>query len=510
MKREKAMTYRQDECKTFFSQWGPPTVFFGLFIAFGLGACLIDLCYNKSFQNGLLIIPAVSCCLWLIFFHRIRFERDRVTFYYFGFIPSRIDYEDVAGMGYFFQDTKHPEVPTGVMFQLKSGKRKNWDINLFIPEVRKEIRHELESRIHFPEAPLETPDIQKWVDHSLRTPRVEKMIFLAAGFFTFLIGFIGICIQLSWDEHVRTWDKADGIILKNTTKRVKKGKYTKTVADVAYRYTYKGRQYTGARIVYDSKSFPDLKTGTRRQVIVNPKNPQDCAIMFWYRGYWGVLRYIKSGFLLLISLAAFVAFFHRIKTKKIAVPETLKNYIASFPPERFYAALELERIGAGLSNVEMRRPMEFQEDGRYGILRQRDSGLSYIVFGVLLLAAVTISFVIPLCWLLTALIGLAVFSMYVPCMTVFDFQEKKIYCCRRFRPEQLAELKSVSFSEIDHLSCSALNSNRDYKKYVVLFAVKPDGTNIPICRVAGKHLDLLLDLLPELAEKLGHLPVIYY
>ena len=502
---EKAMTYRQDDSKTVLCQWGPPTIFFGLFFAFGLGLCLIDLCYNKPFQYGLLILPALFSLLWLIFFHRIRFERDRATFY-FGFFPSRIDYEDVTGMAYIFRDAKHPEVPTEVVFQLKSDKRKSWSINFFAPAVCKEIRHELESRIHLPKTPLETPDIQKWVDHSLRTPRVEKMIFLAAGFFTFLIGLIGICIQLSWDEHVRTWDKADGIILKNTTKRVKKGKNEETVADVTYRYTYKGRQYTGTRIVYDSKSFPALKTGTRRQVIVNPKNPQDCAIMFWYRGHWGFIRYIESSFFLLVSLGAFVAFFRRIRTKKIAVPETLKKYIASFTPERFYAALQMERPGAGLSNVEMRRQMEFQQDGRYGILRQRDSGLSYIVFGVLLLAAVTASFVIPLCWLLVALIGLAVFCMYVPCMTFFDFEAKKIYCCRRFRPEKFAGLKSVSFSEIDHLM---LYSGRD-GKFIGLFAVKSDSTNIPICKVAGKHLALLLELLPELAEKMGHLPVIYY
>jgi hypothetical protein len=80
---------------------------------------------------------------------------------------------------------------------------------------------------------------------------------------------------------------------------------------VEYKYTCKGKLYYGTKIVYDSDSFPDLKPGTKRQVIVDPENPRECAIMFWYRGYWGLIRWVKCAFLYLVSLGFAILFFRR-------------------------------------------------------------------------------------------------------------------------------------------------------------------------------------------------------
>jgi len=384
---------------------------------------------------------------------------------------------------------------------------KQWNINLFSPAVREKIVQETGKRIPLPEHPQEIPDIQQWAGPAVRTSRVEKAIFCFFAVFMLILGFCSMCSQLAWNDRVKNWDKADGIILKNTTKRVKSRKYTKTVADVEYQYTYKGKQYFGTKIVYDSESFPDLKPGVHRQVIVNPENPQDCAIMFWYRGYWGWMRYLNCAVIYLFSVFLFAIFFRSLVPKKIVVPEALKTYIATFSAEQFYAALNKERPGAMLSRVEMRFPMEYRQEGRYGIIRQRDSKVNYILFGALLILAITLSFVIPLCWIVVAILGFVIYSMYFSRITVFDFQEKKIYGCR-FRPENSGQMKAVQFTEIDHFSLSALLSGRQ-EKFIGLFAVKHNGTNVPLCKVNTKRLALLLELLPELAEKTGHLPITY-
>ena len=103
-------------------------------------------------------------------------------------------------------------------------------------------------------------------------------------------------------------------------------------------------------------------------------------------------------------------------------------------------------------------------------------------------------------------------------MTAFDFQEKKIFCgrCRRFSPEMTEKMKSASFSEVDHLCLSLFEIERPagrhgtvMVKYIGLLAVKSDGDAIPLCRATKYNLPLLLALLPDLAEKMGHLPITF-
>ncbi len=520
--RGNSMTGRNDDSKTFFSQWGPFAILCGVF--FAVSILLLIAAPSKPgfpgfaavFQRGdgfFLLIPAgTGILLWLFFSRRIRFEPHYAVIYYCTVFPVRIDYAEVTGMIFRGRQPKYPDAPAAVFFQLGSGKIKSWNLSLFSGPVSMAVKQELECRIPLREMPktaLKLPDIQKWTDHVRRPSRAEKIVFAIFAVIAFLSGFCNMAEQLAWDGRVRTWDKADGVILKNTTKQVGKGKSRKTVADVEYRYTYKGRKYTGTRIVYDSSTFPALKVGTHRKVIVNPENPQDCAVMFWYRGHWGLIRWIRCAFCYLLSIILFGVSIRMSIVKKITVPDALKNYIESFPPERFYTALQMEQPAAVLSDVELNRPMEYRQDHRYGILRQHDSKVGYIAFGALLLAAVTASIFVPLCWLLVALIGFAVYSLYAPRMAVFDFQEKKILFRRRFRPESAGKMKSVSFTEVEHLSCSSLSSmNRP--GVIGLFAVKNDGSCIPICRISVKRLALLFDLLPELAEKMGHLPITYF
>ena len=93
-------------------------------------------------------------------------------------------------------------------------------------------------------------------------------------------------------------------------------------------------------------------------------------------------------------------------------------------------------------------------------------------------------------------------------MTVFDFQEKKFFCCRSFNPEKAAKMNTFPFAKVNHLCCNTLWT-RNSDRYIGVFAVTHDGYKLPLFKVTRKHLELLLELLPELAEKMGNIPITY-
>ena len=511
------MTASRKDKKTFFAQWGPPTLLCGMFVAFGVFAFIIaslkpGFSFSDLFRHGsgyAFGAPIIlGIVFWLVFFWRVRFEETYATIYYCTFFPVRIDYAEINRLEYFYQKYKKQEVPAAIHFYLRSGKTKSWNINLFSPQTALYIKSELEKRVTFPEKQRTIPDVELWANNVLRTSNAVKIIWATAALLLLGLGVWEMTEQLLWDRRIKTWDKVEGIILKNTTKRISDGKRSKVVADVKYKYTFKGKLYYGTRIVYDSNGFPDLKVGTKRQVIVDSDAPQECAIMFWYRGCWGLLRWVKCAFFYLVSLGFAILFFRAVFQKKINIPERLKNYINSIPAERFYAALDMEQPAVALNNIELRQKMEYQQNFRYGVIRQDVSKFTYIIWIVLLLLAVITSLFIPVCWITVIIIGLVVYSLYAPRMTVFDFQEKKFFCCKRFSPEKAEKMKALSFDKVDHLCCNTLfHGNKG--QYIGVFAVTRDGYKLPLFKVTRKRLDLLFELLPELAEKMGHLPITY-
>ncbi len=510
------MPYGDSECKTFYSQMILPAVISGLLAIPCVLSVLLSLMKSDSALPLLLIFAGADAFFWLFFFCRVRFERDFAVIWYCTVFPSRIDYAEVSGMQCLY--TRHPGVPSFIEFRLKNGRKKRWSLDLFSETACREIVQELEARLDLsslpdPAAEEELLDVSAWAKKTCRPHLAEKIVLCVVGVLMLVLSVWGVCRQLAWDERVRSWDKADGIILKNTTKRVRSGKSSKTVADVAYEYTYKGTRYTGTRIVYDSDTFSNLKIGAHRQVIVNPEDPQDCAIMFWYRGYGWLLRYTDCmvfGFIFLIVSGTFISL---LGQKVPVIPDSLKKYLGTFSQEQLQAAWKREKPGFTLTfDIEANRPVEYREDSRYGIIRERKSPVSRIVFALVLLAGVALAFAVPLVWLGVAITGTVIFFLFFPWMTVFDFQEKKIYRCRRFRPEKFDSMRSVSFSEIGHLSVcdSTLSRKKSGGRFIGLVAVKRDGTKVPLCGASCRNLGVLLELLPDLAEKMGHLPILFY
>ena len=155
------MTDPRKARKTFFSQWGPPTLLCGMFVLFGVFAFIIaSLKPGFSgifdlFQHGAgyaFLAPIIlGIVFWLFFFWRVRFEETYATIYYCTFFPVRINYAEINRLVYFHKRYKKQEVPAAIHFYLRSGKTKSWNINLFSPQTALNIKNELEKRVAFPE-----------------------------------------------------------------------------------------------------------------------------------------------------------------------------------------------------------------------------------------------------------------------------------------------------------------------------------------------------------------------
>ena len=339
------MPYREDGCKTYFSSLGAVIFLFGLFVAASIFGITVD-SMKSGFPgfgayfvsgNGLVALsPAVlGFVIGLVSLRRIRFEWDHAALYYFTFFPVRIDYADVVSVEYPCRDQGESNAPDEAVFIMRSGGSRKWKFSLFSTEFRQEIVRELESRIRTVKSPSPADTvsgIQKWADKVLQPSRTTLIVSGLATVILLVLFSIGLYLQLRWEKYIRTWDKADGIILKNETRRVRSGKHTRLVSDVEYQYTYRGMRYFGTRIAYDSEHFPRLAVGTHRQVIVNPADPQDSAIMIWYRRYEGFIdRFLICIFVFLGALAALAVFLHTLAWKRTIVPEELEAYLNTFP-----------------------------------------------------------------------------------------------------------------------------------------------------------------------------------
>lgn len=474
--------------------WSPSAVFAAVCILGGSAAFGVSGNQSVLFGFGFL-----GLFLGLLFFMRVRFEHDRATLYYCTFFPVTVVYADVTGLIVVRGDPRHPDVPTRFQFLQASGKIRKWDPGFFSASAMKEIRDELEKRIHIPENGLRIPDMQNWVRQDFR---IAFCFFCFFGLYCFAVGSWCVFEQVRWDIRVRTWDKTPGILRKNQDRTILDGKRKKTVSDVEYSYTVRGKSYTGTRIVYDSDTFPSLKVGTRRQVIVNPADPRDSAIMFWYLGYWGLIRWLP-GIAMYLGSLVFLVLYRIIRPPVIHIPEPLKAYVESIPPAEFFAALDRERPGpAGRRGgiIDIRRPMERPGEECTVFREGRSAFMPYLLILFFLISAGLALKISALFWFAAGMIVLAAYGLYKRADTlVFDFQERMIY----FRRGMKITMETVPFSGIGHLSLSLFaNTFR-------LYAVSKQGTMIPLCRADAKRVRHLFEPLAELADKMGRLPVVY-
>ena len=498
--------------RTLFTQWIPPTLLFGgLALFLSIGQAVVG---RKWDLFPIFLIWLIFFAIWMIFIGSVRFEPDRMTVWWFVFIPQRIRYDEVSELIFLYADPKAPEIPTTVIFRVKSGKYQTWLLGFFTQENRRKIREELDARIRLPESVPERQDVQKWADTRMKNPLLPKIFAILGLLITLAFGIDSMCRQLVWNHRIRTWDKADGIILRNAIREIKSGRSTRKISDVAYSYTCRGKQYTGTRIVYDDESFPPLKPGTHRQVIVNPDDPRDCAVMFWYRGYWWMLRWAGCAGWYLLALVC-GAMLWSLRNKKIEVPDRLKEYLLAFTAEELMELLEKEKRYTRGSGVPMPKRWEMDLRSESCVIEERCSVMFILILWCVLclgslwcLFAARILFPILLYPLLLG--GLCLFVSLLCLRTVLDFREKTIRIQRRWLPWKWCEMKTVPFAEIDHLVLSGMSPDGGNAGVFTLNAYSADGTANPICRISKKNLPPLLEQLPDLAERLGHLPILFH
>ena len=496
-----------DRNKTFFGSFHLPGLIFGAF-------CLVTIIALADGRRGeWAVLPVIGFVLALPLVRFVRFK-EKTAALYCGVIPSAVILPEVAGTEFQVSDMRFPESPEVIHFNLGNGRRRRWELRRFSAETRKKIKGELEARLH-PPAPEErsSPPLpcEKSLQEWLRRVTGNTTDKIVLGFIALLLlglGGLKLGIQFNWNRRLENWTVVEGTITKNTTKRVRSGKHTTTVADVEYVYTYKRGQYRGNRILYDEDRFPaNVRPGAKWDILVDPESPRQSAVIITYRGHWGLVRYAGGAALLVLGVIFCIVFLTNFSPQKVGIPPELAAYLAELPRQprvgldKKKAVRRPGRIGTLLGGMP-----EYRLD-RYCILPEGGRTAVKIFFAVqllLFLPAIFLGLLKALPGLILWAVLLAVFLL-LPKRTVIDFQRKQMYFVRTFTPDKMPK-RTLSIADWDHLLLCRGNSGNSGAA-IILAGVGRDGEHLPICYVRPRKLALLLAAVPELARRLGNLPV---
>ena len=346
-----------------------------------------------------------------------------------------------------------------------------------------------DAKIYDPRRPLPP---EEWLRETLRRyRRADRIAAVMASILLVGIGTALLADALIWDARVRSWRQVPGVMLKNDRVKVRSGSSTITVSQIEYEYRFAGRRYTGRRILYGGNHFPaSVKPGTPRKILVNPIAPAESAAMIRYRGHWGLLRYAgpTACFATLAIALAVIAAADR-RRQRLAVPAKLRDYAAAHsaaapsPPFR----IEWRSIG---------RPPEAVGEG---IFRARDRWLPWAVFATMLVGGTLATAAFcrdPLLYFLT-IVFLAVFWAARPGSLTLEPRRRRMFTGGLLRRE-----REFSLADVQMLVLSPAG-----KAQYRLDTFRRDGAGFRLFRVPERSLPQLLEVLPEIAEELGSLPI---
>ena len=228
----------------------------------------------------LLIFPA-------LLYWRLRLDAEEGTFFVCGVIPvSRIVWYEVVEWSVV--------EPGFVYFTMRNEKRRKWELSGFSAAARKEIERFLRKRIAFAATVPAPSSPDAWLGEIVRRRnRFDRIAIVIWTLFLGVAGTILLADALAWDARVRSWTQVPGVLLRNDRVRVSSGRSSRIVSKIEYEYRFKGKRYTGSRILYDANYFPTgRRPGTPWPILVDPADPGKSAAMVRYRGHWGlVVRY---------------------------------------------------------------------------------------------------------------------------------------------------------------------------------------------------------------------------
>ena len=355
---------------------------------------------------------------------------------------------------------------------------------------------------------LEMLTPEEWVKKASKKSKVPPILFFLAALHTLVLSLFLFHEQLLWNKRLESWEKVQGVIQSNAREKVSSGKRRKTVSKVFYTYSYKGKFFTGKRILYDSDTFPAwVKKGEKRTILVNPAFPQESAVMFSYRKNWNFLRYIEPFFCFCTFLLFTVILLLWFRKREPAIlPESLVEYIEKIPAKKLYALPLYKRPYDVKSNFLIDTPPEEVEKDIFLLKSRKPVSILIIlaIFSLFFAAAAVILQNILAVLYLVFIVALIFIYREFPAVLVFDLKAKRIYRCKRYTPEKMPDIKSISFDKVDFLSLQVFPETAN----CLLCAVKLDGSMLPLFKIRNKDLEKSGTFAVFLAEKMGKIPII--
>lgn len=310
--------------------------------------------------------------------------------------------------------------------------------------------------------------------------------------------------QHQWDTWVRDWERIDGVITCNRFIRGNRHRSSRT--ELRYRYTYRGREYEGSRIVYDLNRYPRVSVGSVRRIIVDPAAPGNSAALVTFGKCGSGIRYADAG---LTSAAAVILALiggRLLLRRKPEVPEKLARYLMTVPVD--------ER-----SLTE--RPPQLREFGGWVSRAPRFGGgpgvvmLGDAAWGTRLFAAVLAAGAVALLWygktvpgLVVAAVALLIALGVFPTRLKLDFVTRTIRRSRLPWRDAAAPEETLPFSAIRRLEVIPARMEKP-GMFALLVAVTGAEEAWVLGKFSQRRVSVLLAFLPELATELGRLPVAF-
>ena len=439
-----------------------------------------------------------SLLSFFVIFSLINFakaDEKGITFFTFTFIPTRYNFSELIAK--ITLDAK-PEVrSTGAtILLLKNGKRKLLKLGLYPKKTQERLLALLDSNIKTDLSFFH--DESRW-DYWFASKR--KVVILERFLIGLLLILIGLSFQfktLIWNWKANHWHQSTAVIECNQYDN--DGSYS-----FCYKYEFNDEIYTGSKILGGAeKASSTYVPGTVLPCVINPKNPNEAAILTNYRDDW--LMCAGGIFLIIVGLP-FVLVSMILHLKKIIIPDDLKKYPQQFTEETLKdltfkicgeCKISVGKISGGFRDIE----------SRYGCFPPHRSIWSIIVQIFFFIISIFLGTnVMPHFLLVAIMILVLLWKTIFPRGVVFDWQDKKIYWFRFFSCKSIpAKIKYNDVLKAEDLVALGLSVRND--GVLMLSGVRKDGVYIPIAKASDKRMELLFNDTMKIAKQLGDLPII--
>jgi hypothetical protein len=311
--------------------------------------------------------------------------------------------------------------------------------------------------------------------------------------------------QWQWDIWVRDWEQVDGVITCN--RFISGSRHRSSRTELRYRYTYRGREYEGSRIVYDLNRYPRGGVGSVRRIIVDPAAPERSAALVTFGRYGGGIRYADAVLTSAVAVIIMLIGGRLLLRRQPEIPEKLTRYLMTVPAD---------------GNAGMERPPRLREFGGWVSHAPRFGGgpgccmLGNAAWGTRLWVAAQAAVAGALLWHDQIVPGLVVaaFAMLFglgafPPRLKFDFVTRTIRRSRSPWRNAAGPEETLPYSAIRRLEVIPARMEKP-GMFALLVAVTGSEEAWVLGKFAQRRIPVLLAFLPELATELGHLPIVFH